>query len=200
MVESLEDGRRGDPASATEDTAGDARPVDLLVDDEPVDLSDLRWDDGPVLLLFWVLAFVVFLQFFTRYVLNDSLGWTEEIARYLLVGVAFVGSILAVRKNTHISVEFFYRYLPYKLRRILMTFVDGARIVFFVAMTVICIKLADRTNQKMASIELSKAVIYWGVSAAFAVMVLYSIRITWLHWKKRAITPSPDAAHANVMD
>ena len=30
--------------------------------------------------LFWALAFIVFLQFFTRYVLNNSLAWTEEIA------------------------------------------------------------------------------------------------------------------------
>ena len=30
------------------------------------------------------MAFAVFLQFFTRYVLNDSLAWTEEIATYCL--------------------------------------------------------------------------------------------------------------------
>ena len=47
-------------------------------DDEPIDLSDIQWDDAPVLVVFWGLAFVVFLQFFTRYVLNNSLGWTEE--------------------------------------------------------------------------------------------------------------------------
>ncbi len=52
-----------------------------------------------MLVIFWVLAFVVFLQFFTRYVLNNSLGWTEEIARFLLIGVTFIGSVMAVRKN-----------------------------------------------------------------------------------------------------
>jgi hypothetical protein len=33
----------------------------------------------------------VFYQFFTRYVLNDSAAWTEEIARYLLMSTVFVG-------------------------------------------------------------------------------------------------------------
>ena len=34
-----------------------------------------------------LLGGVVFYQFFTRYVLNDSAAWTEEIARYLLIGI-----------------------------------------------------------------------------------------------------------------
>ena len=40
--------------------------------DEHINLSDVRWDDSLVFLIFWGLAFVVFLQFFTRYVINDA--------------------------------------------------------------------------------------------------------------------------------
>jgi TRAP-type C4-dicarboxylate transport system permease small subunit len=199
MASSPENGGRGGtaPAGGEEVTETGA---EILADDAPVDLSDLRWADAPAFVFFWVLAFVVFLQFFTRYILNDSLGWTEEIARYLLVCVAFVGAIMAVRKNSHISVEFFYRYLPYKARRWLITLVDLSRIAFFIAMTVICIKLANKTNQKMASIELSKAVIYWIVAAAFLAMTFYSLRVALRHWKTKATTPSPEDSHAQVMD
>ena len=56
-------------------------------------------------MIFWGLAFIVFLQFFTRYVLNDSLAWTEEIARYGLMWVVFIGAAMVTRRNTHIAVE-----------------------------------------------------------------------------------------------
>ena len=58
------------------------------------------------------MALLVFLQFFSRYVLNDSYAWTEELAVYCLIGVVFIGSAMCVRACRHIQVDFLYRYLP----------------------------------------------------------------------------------------
>ena len=55
---------------------------------------------------------MIFLQFFTRYVMNDSAAWTEEIARYLLIATVFTGATIGVLKNNHIQVDFFYRFMP----------------------------------------------------------------------------------------
>ena len=63
--------------------------------DEPIDLSVYGWEDWLTLGFFWLLALDVFYQFFTRYVLGDSAAWTEEIARYLLIVVCFVGASMA---------------------------------------------------------------------------------------------------------
>ena len=66
-------------------------------EEAPVDLSPYSVEDWVTLAVFWGMALCVFLQFFTRYVLNNSLAWTEEIAINCLVVVVFLGSVWCVR-------------------------------------------------------------------------------------------------------
>ena len=78
------------------------------------------------------MALCVFLQFFTRYVLNNSLAWTEEIATNCLIVVVFLGSVWCVRRSRHIQVDVLYHYLPARRRaRCSPPLVDLIRIVFF---------------------------------------------------------------------
>jgi TRAP-type C4-dicarboxylate transport system permease small subunit len=152
------------------------------------------FDEGLLMVLFWILAFVVFIQFFTRYVLNDSLGWTEELARYLLIVVTFAGSCVAVRRNTHISVEFFYNYLPADAARALSTLVDVLKIVMFGALTWLCVELAGNTRQMMTAIELPKSVLYGFVAGCFALMTVYSAMVAWRHLVSGKADVSPDVS------
>ena len=69
--------------------------------DEAVDLSGTKPEAWVALGFFWLLGATVFYQFFTRYVLNNSAAWTEEIARYLLIAVVFTGATIGVVKNNH---------------------------------------------------------------------------------------------------
>src|SRR6187455_3753843 len=78
------------------------------VTDEPVDLSAYHFEDWIAFGFFWMLAATVFYQFFTRYALNDSASWTEEIARYLLIATVWIALAAAVRLQRHIHVDFFY--------------------------------------------------------------------------------------------
>src|SRR6056297_50705 len=116
--------------------------IDIEDEDEQIDLSDISVEDYALLTVFWVLAFIVFLQFFTRYVLNSSLGWTEEIARFLLIVVTFTGSVMAARKNSHIAVEFFYRWLPRPARRVSQFAIDLLSTTFYAWMTYLTVQLA----------------------------------------------------------
>lgn len=156
---------------------------DLDIVDKDVDISDFRWVDVPGLFFFWLLMIVVFLQFFTRYILNDSLGWTEEVARFLLILVGFVGAILGARKGTHIFLEFFYRYLPAKAGKTLSICVEVVNVGFYGYMAWVGARLAMTTRQNMVSLPIPKSMIYWAVAISLAVMAIYSV--IWLVHKVR---------------
>ena len=50
------------------------------------------------------LASVVMLQVVARYMLNAPPFWTEELARFLLIWLTFLGAVAAHREGEHISV------------------------------------------------------------------------------------------------
>src|SRR5580704_13299476 len=54
---------------------------------------------------------VVLVAVFFRYVLNDSLVWSEEVARWFLMGTAFLGAALAYRRGFHIGLWYFLNRL-----------------------------------------------------------------------------------------
>lgn len=154
-------------------------------DDAPFKLSDYRIEDFVTLTLFWALILVVFAQFFSRYVLGSSIGWTEEIARYLLIGVGFLGSVMAARNGSHIMVEFFYHYMPEWQARLLERLVGLVSLGFYIAMAWIAYQLAARTNSLMVSIDLPKSIIYFTVCAAFVLMALRTIQRLYLKYRDR---------------
>lgn len=156
---------------------------EIVFADTEVDVSDFGLADIPGLLALWGLSIVVFVQFFTRYVLNDSLAWTEELARYVLVVVAFFGAISVSRKGTHIFLEFFYRYLSPTAGKWLSVAMETLTALFFGFMSLQAYKLALKTRTKMASMELPKNLLYYAVAISLAIMAAYSI--WWLIHKIR---------------
>lgn len=145
------------------------------------DIADFRLADIPGLILLWVLMVVVFMQFFTRYILNDSLGWTEEAARFLLILVGFVGSVLAVRKNSHIALEFFYRFVPEVVGKAMRPLADLVTFIFYLYLSYVGVKLAQITGQNMVSIPVPKNLIYWAVVVALLAMAFYAGRQFMAH-------------------
>jgi TRAP-type C4-dicarboxylate transport system permease small subunit len=164
------------------------------VHDEPIDLGIYRFEDWISFGFFWLLAATVFLQFFTRYALNDSAGWTEEIARYLLICTVFIGAAVSVRKNNHIHVDFFYRILPKRLMRVMSTLVDAARIAFFAYATWLTFLLMQRIGgQRMAVVDLPIGIMYGVVLAGFALMTWRAIGVARANWTRGAsVLERPD--------
>lgn len=145
---------------------------------KPVDLSTYAVEDWLSLALFWVMAGCVFLQFFTRYVLNNSLAWTEEIAVNCLVGVVFMGSVLCVRVSRHIQVDVIYRCVPVSVGRPMALAVDVIRIAFFAyAAHLMWRYLSIVSDEAMTTVDLPKSPVFYTVFAAFVLMTLRAVHL-----------------------
>ena len=164
-------------------------------DHHVVDLSGFSFEDWVCFGFFWAMAGLVFLQFFTRYVLNNSFAWTEELAVYCLIPVVFIGAAMCVRRSRHIQVNILYRYLPASAGRVLSTGVDIARTVFFAYVAWLVMRYALAVNNEpMTTIDWNKSHVYWLAFAGFVLMVVRSVQVTWINFRQGySILERPEA-------
>jgi len=72
-----------------------------------------------IIILFGVQVVVVFSEVVSRYVFNSPFFWSGEMARYIQVWMILLASTIAVRKNTHLSVDFLTYKLNFRYKKIL---------------------------------------------------------------------------------
>lgn len=143
----------------------------------PVDLSRYAVEDWVTLAIFWGMALCVFLQFFTRYALNNSLAWTEEIAANCLVVIVFLGAVMCVRMARHIQVDLIYRLMSNRAARVLQVIVDVVVIGFFAYMTWLMWRyMAIVGSERMVTVDLPRGIVFYTVLAAFALMLVRSVQ------------------------
>lgn len=79
----------------------------------------IKWLDDhieEVFIVFFTLLMIVSiaLQVFMRYVMNNSLSWSEELARYCFIWLIYTGISLAVKKQKHMRVDAIFMFVKGK--------------------------------------------------------------------------------------
>jgi TRAP-type C4-dicarboxylate transport system permease small subunit len=150
--------------------------------------------------LFWALAFIVFLQFFTRYVLNNSLAWTEEIARYGLMWLAFIGGAVVTRRRSHIAVELLEHVLPQgRLRTGLRVFIEIVKLGFLGLLAYFSVTIIERMhNQRMTVFDLPMSIVYAGIGFGCFLMFGRQLLNVWRGARSGWRTVADTSDHAQV--
>lgn len=82
-------------------------------------------------LLFLVaMTLIIAWQVFSRYVLNHTPNWSEELALVLMVWVGFFGIALGFRERLHIAIELFVRRMPERVQRVIEKAIYGLIVLF----------------------------------------------------------------------
>jgi len=91
-------------------------------------------EENLVIILLAIMVSNVTLGVFFRYVLNNSLSWTEEVARYLMIWFAYIGMALAFRDESHVNVNAIVDLFPLSIRHIIKTISYTIVLIFLIAL------------------------------------------------------------------
>lgn len=83
-----------------------------------------------------VMTLIIIVQVFLRYLFLYSLSWSEEVARYLMIWVSFLGASLALKYGLHIGVEFVVSRLSSRTKRWVSLVAKISMFVFLLYFTV----------------------------------------------------------------
>lgn len=149
-----------------------------------------RVDDAIVRGTSWLVAYltlqmtlVVLLGVFTRYFLNDALAWIEELARYSMIWLSWLGGGLALRHGAHIAVLFFVDALPATARAVVV-FLGRLGVFFFLG---VClwygIDLASRVSaQSTIALGISMQIPYAAIPTGALLMAYHLLAVMYFPW------------------
>lgn len=114
-----------------------------------------------------VIAFyfvLVVLQVLFRYVLNESLFWSEELVRYGMVWGVMLGSAIVARDRAHIRIEVIESYLPPAAKYGLQFVANSLSFCFCVILCWTGVDFVDRTwFQNSASLGVPMRAVYLAI-------------------------------------
>ena len=122
---------------------------------------------------------VTFAQVFTRYVTENPLIWTEEVARYLFVWITLIGAAAGVRVHAHFGLDILRRYVA-PLRTAL-----GAVTMLIVAGFLVLLLYTGIAETRQAALQLSPALqvrMHWAYLAlpVGAGLALWHVLAHWV--------------------
>ncbi|MCI8342254.1 MAG: TRAP transporter small permease [Firmicutes bacterium] len=89
-------------------------------------------------------------QVVLRYAFQNSNIWSEEVTRYLFVYVSLLGSFIAIRRNSHLKVDFFVDLLKGNFKRYFTIITDIAVILFIIYLIPLSFNLCLSTMKNIS--------------------------------------------------
>ena len=121
---------------------------------------------------------IVLVQIVFRYVLNDSLIWTEEVSKTMMVWGAFLVAPWAYRNSANVSIQMFTDELPLLFRRLLHLALNVLVIWIIVVFWSESFGMVDRGFAiRAASLPVQVGWFFIVVPLAFGAMLLVGVEL-----------------------
>ena len=124
------------------------------------------------------MCFFITLQVFFRYVLNESLVWSEELGRYLFIFAVYLGCGYALQEDSHLEVTILRHYVPYKLKYIIYFFNYLCIFIFSAYCLIYGIEMLNHlisTGQKSPAMRIPIYIVYISIPLGLGIMTIRSL-------------------------
>ena len=120
---------------------------------------------------------IVFVQVIFRYVLNNSLPWSEELARILFTQMIFLAAPIAVLEKRHIAVDLILQMLPRSAKRWMFVLINALSFVFFCFLAMSGYTFAtSNMHQVTAALAIPMGYLYMVIPVSCVMMCVNCIR------------------------
>ena len=127
--------------------------------------------------IFLAMCLVGLLQVFNRFVLNQSLSWSEEFQIYCHVWIVFLGIPIAYNRGAHLAVESFRNRFPPAIGRAFHTFIEILWIWFAVALAWLAWRVSEVAKlQSSPGLDLPMNWVYYSMVVGGAYLLLVVLR------------------------
>lgn len=131
-------------------------------------------------LLLTVMAIILFLvvgaSVFTRYCLNSSLGWADELSRFIFIWISFLGAAYAYAYDEHLGLDFVVeRIRPAKLQTLVRLFGDVSIGAVLLVITIYGWTVAESATNLSPALYIPMKWIYMIVPATGGLMVVLNV-------------------------
>lgn len=122
-----------------------------------------------------VMVISVVINVVARNIFASSFEKLEELARFMLVYITFIGTSLIYREKGHLGIEFFVQlFKNKKTRKIINAFTSAFNLVFFAILLIYGGKMAIATiNQKSLQLRVSMGFIYLIIPISGMISILF---------------------------
>jgi C4-dicarboxylate transporter DctQ subunit len=139
-----------------------------------------RTVEAAVVAISTVIVGVVVVEVGLRYLFSSSLIFTEELARYLMVWVVFLGSAIAVRDGAHIRISMLLNRLPPSVQRWVTVIAEVLTLVFLSIIVVEGVRiLPKQLSQIPATFDVPLFYFYLAIPVGSLLMMIFLLPRLW---------------------
>lgn len=129
--------------------------------------------EGVLTFIVWALVALVFLNVVFRYFIFVSISWAEELSRYMMLAISFLGGTIVYNNKQFVSFDTFFNMINKKVRKIISFIFDIMIALFLIILIKESVNLIiSNLYQVSPAIRLPMPIVYATIPLGSGIFLL----------------------------